>query len=150
MPTINQLSETDEISAGDLFPIYSSGNGDARKASAAVFGEFIQAQMAAIDDKNTQYASPSATGFSVVLVDSGSSIWLILTPVANYAAGTLILPSLANSVDKQEILVNCTHAVTTLTINGNGSSVVGAPTTLAAGDFFRLRYEGVTKIWYCV
>jgi hypothetical protein len=77
-------------------------------------------------------------------------VWLILTPVAGYAAGTITLPLSTNVVNKQEILVNCTQAVTTLTINGNGATVTGAPTTLAANAFFRLRYDGVTGTWYRV
>jgi len=48
------------------------------------------------------------------------------------------------------VLVNCTQAVTTLTINGNGATVTGAPTTLAANAFFRLRFEAVAGVWYRV
>ena len=47
-------------------------------------------------------------------------------------------------------MVSCTQAVTTLTVSGNGSTVNGAPTTLAANGFFRLRYDGVFKAFYRV
>jgi hypothetical protein len=53
-------------------------------------------------------------------------------------------------LDKQEILVNTTQAITALTINANGATIVGAPTTLAAGGFFRLRFDGVLDTWYRV
>jgi len=105
------------------------------------------------DNMVTQYAAPSATGFSVTIgtgIDAGLSVWLVLTPVAGYAAGTLVLPASGDVVDKQEILVNCTQSVTTLTITGNGSTVTGAPTTLAANGFFRLRYDAVLTTWYRV
>ena len=36
------------------------------------------------------------------------------------------------------------------TVAGNGSTVNGAPTTLAANSFFRLRFDGVFKAWYRV
>jgi hypothetical protein len=61
-----------------------------------------------------------------------------------------VLPLLANCVDKQEILVNCTQAITTLTVNGNGATVTGAPTTLSANGFFRLRFDGLANVWYRV
>lgn len=150
MPTINQLSAVDQVVSADQVPIFSSENGDARKASMAVMAAFIQTLITSTDDKNTQYAQPAATGFTVNLDTSGNSIWLVMTPLAGYAAGTLILPPLANCKDKQEILVNTTQLVTTLTINANGATVVGAPTTLAANAFFRLRFDDVMNTWYRV
>lgn len=150
MTTINQLSAVDEVVSGDQVPIYSSENGDARKASMATLLAFISGQITANDDKITQYAAPSATGFSVQVNNDGDSVWLILTPTGTFAAGTLVLPSVANCVDRQEILVNCTQVVTTLTINGNGATVTGAPTTLAANSYFRLRFDAVVKTWYRV
>lgn len=150
MTTINQLSAVDEVVSGDQVPIYSSENGDARKASMATLLAFISGQITANDDKITQYAAPSATGFSVQVNNDGDSVWLILTPTGTFAAGTLVLPSVANCVDRQEILVNCTQVVTTLTIDGNGATVTGAPTTLAANGYFRLRFDAVVKTWYRV
>ena len=150
MPTINQLSAINSVSSGDLIPVYSSTNGDARKASMSVISDYVASQITASDDMITQYAGPNATGFSVQVVNDALSIWLILTPLAAYAAGTLILPSVSNCADRQRILVNSTQAVTALTVNGNGSTVVGAPTTLAANAFFRLRFDRVMLTWYRV
>ena len=151
MTTINQLSAVDSVVSSDQVPIYSSGQGDARKASMSVIKSFVLAGSTSSDDKVTQYSSPNATGFSVTILDSsGTSVWLILTPLAGYAAGTLVLPAVANCVDRQEILVNTTQAVTTLTINANGATVIGAPTTLAANAFFRLRFDDVLNVWYRV
>jgi hypothetical protein len=150
MTTINQLSAVDSVVSSDQVPIYSSTNGDARKASMNVLKQFILADATANDDKISQYAAPAATGFSVSILDTSSSIWLILTPLAGYAAGTIVLPAVANCVDRQELLVNCTQSVATLTINANGATVVGAPTTLAANAFFRLRFDDVLNTWYRV
>lgn len=150
MPTINQLSTVDTLSSGDLFPVYVSSEGDARKASATTVREFVLANASIADDKITQYAAPSATGFTVTILNGSDSIWLILLPTAGFAAGTLVLPLLANCVDKQEVLVNCTQAVTTLTVNGNGATVTGAPTSLAANGFFRLRFDKLAGVWYRV
>lgn len=148
MATINQLSATDSLSAGDAFPVYVQAQGDARKVSLTVLAAAIQALLTSTDDKVTRYSAPNATGFSVALLDSDQSQWLVLTPVADYATGTIILPSLAQCADKQEILVSSSHAVAALTVNPNGSTIVGAPTALIVGGFFRLRYEGVTHTWY--
>jgi len=105
-------------------------------------------------DYATQYSAPSATGFNVQVtdgVDNNTNVHLILSPLAGYAAGTITLQAKADLVDKQELLVNCTQAVTTLTINLNGATgAIGAPTTLAANAFFRLKYDAVTSNWYRV
>lgn len=150
MPTINQLSAVDQVQPSDQVPIYSSRNGDARKASMSAIAAFLQSLITSVDDKITQYSAPSATGFSVQINDSSESVWLVLTPVAGYAAGSIVLPSVANCIDHQEVLINCTQAVTALTVSGNGATVTGAPTTLAANGFFRLRFDGVTDTWYRV
>lgn len=150
MPTINQLSAADSLSDGDLLPVYSQNNGDARKAALSLLAAYLQGKITSTDDKTTQYAAPSATAFNIQIAGTGQSIWLILTPTGAFADGTLTLPPVAGVLDKQEILVNTTQAVTALTIAGNGATVTGAPTTLAANAFFRLRFDGVTDTWYRV
>lgn len=150
MPQINQLAAVDQVQSGDQVPIYSAANGDARKASLSLLKAFFQEGTTAADDKITQYAAPSATAFSIQVNNDADSVWLVLTPTAGFAAGTLVLPTVANCVDRQEVLVNCTQAVTTLTVSGNGATVTGAPTTLTANGFFRLRFDAITDTWYRV
>lgn len=154
MTTINQLSAVDDVSAGDQVPIYSSSNGDARKASMSTLMGYMQDNLTFTSAKPvSQYSAPSATAFSVTITDGAdddTDVHLILTPTAGFAAGTITLPPVADCVDKQEILVNCTQAVTTLTIAGNGATVTGAPTTLAANAFFKLKFDDPTSTWYRV
>lgn len=150
MTTINQLTTMDSVSDGDQIPFFSTNNGDARKSSLSTLKTYFQTGITANDDKLTQYSAPSATGFSVQVNNASNSVWLVLTPTGTFATGTLILPTLANCVDRQEILVNSTQIVTTLTINGNGATVTGAPTSLTANSFFRLRFDNVSKVWYRV
>lgn len=150
MPEINQLTAVDEVFAGDAVPIYSASNGDARKASLTVIRDFIQDNLDLNVDLTHQYAAPSATGFTVTLTDNGESKWLILTPDADYAAGTIVFPSVDNAVDDQDILITTTKAVNTLTLNGNGSTVVGGPTNLNANTSVRFRYDTVLDRWYAV
>ena len=150
MTTINQLSAVDSVAASDQVPIYSQANGDARRASLTLLGAYIQTLITSTDNKQTQYSAPSSSGFNVAITGTGLSAWLILTPVAGYAAGTITLPPVAGVLDKQELLVNTTQAVTTLTVAGNGATVTGAPTTLAQNASFLLRFDGVMKTWYRV
>ena len=151
MTTINQLTATDTLSGSDLMPVFSQSNGDARKVSITNLSAFIDTLVSPTTDKITQYYAPSATGFTASITDNGDSIWLVLTPAADYATATIQLPKASSSVDKQEVLINTTHAVTTLTVNtSDAGSVIGSPTSLAIGDYFTMRFEGVTKTWYRV
>lgn len=157
MTTINQLTRATELSAGDLIPLFATSDGDARAAALSLLQDYLQDNLdfSSGNDFATQYAAPSATGFNVTITDGSSdgvtqdNVHLILTPLAGYANGTITLPAKANLVDKQQVLVNCTQAVTTLAIGLNGAAgAPGAPTTLAANAFFRLKYDAVTTNWY--
>lgn len=153
MTTLNRLGTTENIQSSDKMLIWSDGNGDSRKTSLQLLTSYLQDALTfpSAADFTTQRAAPSATGFSVAITDGSDDIHLILTPVAGYATGTITLPAVANAVDKQEVLVNSTQAVTTLTINGNGAgAVTGEPSTLAANDFFKLKYDLGTLTWYRV
>jgi hypothetical protein len=120
------------------------------RASAGTLLEYVNANSSTKDGKILQYAGPTSTGFTVPITDSSTSVWLVLTPSGTLAAGTITLPAVANCVDSQEILVSSSQTVTALTINANGGTVVGAPTTLTATAPFRLRFEPVLKTWYRV
>ena len=148
MPTINQLTAVDTVTASDLLPIWSSTDGDARKASAATLKTYLTGGVSVNDGLVTQAASPAATGFNVAVPVAGT--WLILTPVAVYATGTITLPFFDDVEGGQIVQVNCSQAVTALTVNGNGASVIGAPTALTANSFFTMRYRADTLAWYRV
>ena len=151
---ISKLNSTDQIVAGDQIPIGSQSNGDDRRIATTVLLDYMQANLTFPDVTGapvleTQYSVPSATGFNVQITDGSDSIHLILTPTAGYAAGTITLPAVANAIDKQEVLVNCTQQVTALTVDGNGATAVtGEPTSLGADDFFRLKFDIISKTWY--
>ena len=155
MTTINKLTRTDSVSDGDVVPVYVQNQGDARGAAMSVILEYIQNAIAppvstGVQEYVTQYAAPSSTGFNIA-INAGSNIHLILTPTAGFATGAITLPAVADVVDKQDILVNCTQQVTTFSINANGATAVtGEPSSLAADDFFRLKYDLITSTWYRV
>ena len=136
---INNLPASD-IAAADQLPFFSTANGQDRRTSVTQLSQLLQSLLTSAGSV-TQYAAPSATGFSVTIAPpvSGGSVYLLLTPVAGYAAGTIVMPAV--QADRQEVSVVTTQAVTALTVSGNGATVTGAPTTLAANATFKLRYN---------
>lgn len=143
---INNLPAA-SIVAADQIPFYSSSDGQDRRASASQLAELIQSLLTS-SGAVTQYAAPSSTGFSVTIAPpvAGGSVYLLLTPGATYATGTIVMP--AAPADRQEVSVMSTQIVTALTVSGNGYTVTGAPTTLAANGTFKLRYDAVLSAWY--
>jgi hypothetical protein len=149
---IDRLS-TGEPSAASQLPFYDPTQGQDRRASLQDIADAIDALISDDGDgMTTQYAAPNATGFSVSIAPlvNGGNVFLLLTPAAGYAAGTIVLPVLAQCQDRQELLVHCSQSVAALTINGNGATVNGGPTALAASGFFRLRFDAVFSAWYRV
>jgi hypothetical protein len=145
MSAIDRLSKVTTLSDSDLVALFSSAAGSDVAATLSTLVSYLQSELTAGVGLVTQYAAPNASGFSVAIAPptNGASMYLLLTPVAGYAAGTIVLPSITQ--DGQEVLVSTTNAITALTISGG--TVTGAPTTLAAGGFFRLRYDGFYKTW---
>lgn len=145
----NRVTSTSQLNGSDLLAIFLQQNGGNSGLSLTLFADWLSENITVQGDGMvTQYSAPSATGFTATITDDDADAWLILTPIATYAAGTIVLPAVGNAVDKQQVLVNCTQIVTALTINGNGATVTGAPTTLAANDFFTLRFDAVLTTWF--
>lgn len=156
---INTLPVLGTLSASDKLSIYSQAQGLTGGASLTTLTTYLQTalDLSALVTSNTyttQYAAPSATAFNITIgtgLNAYTNVHLILTPTAGFAAGTITLPASTTVVDKQLVLVNCTQAVTTLTVAANGATAVtGAPTALAANGFFTLKYDLPTSTWYRV
>lgn len=150
---ISQLSSMDTLSGSDLLAVWAAANSDTRKASLSTLLTFLQENLTAPGDDMTQYSMPNASGFSVAVIPSvdGQNVYLLMTPTGGFAAGTIVLPPVANCVDGQQVLVSTTQDVTALTVSGNGATAVnGAPTTLTENAFFRLRFDGVYQSWFRV
>lgn len=78
-----------------------------------------------------------------VTVDLGTNLQ-VLNAAGTLAALTLTLPATTNSF-LSEITVVTTTAITALTVSGVGTTVAGAPTTLAANGYFKMRLIGT--VW---
>lgn len=147
MTNINKLSSIDTLAGGDLLAVWATGNGDTRKASVTLLTSYLQGVLSIPGVLSTQYAAPSSTGFTVTV--AAGDTWLLLTPTGTLAAGTIVLPS--GPADKAECSINCTQIVTALTVSAGGTTVTGAPTTLAAAnEFFTMRFDAATAAWYRV
>ena len=146
----SKLTRTDAVNAGDLVVLYKNNQGDYRGIPESDFIDYIKTQLGQVTFA-TQNVVVAATGQNVNVTDNGSNIWTIIRPAAAYAAMTITLPALATSVDGQEIMVFCTRQITTLTVNGNGAvDVLGEPSSLAADDHFKLRFDSASSSWYRV
>lgn len=73
---------------------------------------------------------------------------LYLNHTATIAGHTITLPATSGIKDGHELIVGSRSAVTTLTINGNGATVRGAPTTIAADGFFTLIWSVDAACWF--
>jgi hypothetical protein len=152
MADINQLSSTDTLTAGDLLPVWKSNNSDTRKTSLTTLTTYLQSALtfasAGVSQFVVQYAAPVATGFTVTLVSTSNNQWLIMSPLATYATGTITFPPIASCVDNQEILIYSTQIVTALTLSGNGATIAGSPGFIAAGGSLRFKYTALASSWY--
>lgn len=139
------------ITDGSTLPFYDPNNGADRRVSVTDFAALLQTLLSPAAPV-AQYSAPAATGFSVTVAPpvAGQSVLLLLTPAGGYAAGTVVLPAVATAADGQEVSCTCTQSVATLTVDGNGATVNGAPTALTANGFFKLRFDGVFGAWYRV
>lgn len=144
MTTINQLSSIDELSSGDKVPVYDESNGDPRKASLAQILAWVQSNLTIGSLKTVQLTPPVAPGFSVTLESNSHTI---LTAAAGFTSGGAItLPPAP--VDKDEVLFTSNQLISSFTFTpGAGKTVQGAPTSLSANGFFRLKYDETYQVW---
>lgn len=140
----------DEATGADLLRVWAQRYGGEVAMSLTELQDWLGLSAASgVVALTSQYASPNATGFNVLVLQP--STWLIMTPTAGFAAGTITFPLSSQVIDKSEILVTTTQQVTSATFDGNGASaVVGAPSSLAAADSVRFRYDAQGFTWYRV
>ena len=105
---IERFVLVDEVTAATSFAI--NQNGQDYRVLPAALKTYLDTLAGTADGPFIQYSAPSATGFSVQINDDDLDVWLVLTPIAGYAAGTLILPTVANATSGQEITINTTQS----------------------------------------
>jgi hypothetical protein len=148
MPQINQLPLLAQVSSGDQLPVYSPNNGDARRTSVGSLLTYFQQTFASPTMAVNVYTP--GTGFNqAVPTPVAEQQWMLLQPAGTLATGTITLPLNTGTPDGTEVLVTTTQEITTFTLALNGASAAnGAPSTLLANEFFRMRFVQSTNSWY--
>lgn len=148
MPQINQLPLLAQVSPGDQVPVYSPNNGDARRLPISQLLQYFQ-QTFASPTLATNVYTPG-TGFNLpVPTPVAQQQWMLIQPAGTLATGSVTLPLNTQTPDGTEVLITTTQQITAFTLNANGASqLYGDPTTLAAEDFFRMRFVQATNSWY--
>ena len=148
MPQIYQLPLVNQASLGDQLAVYTPNNGDARRMSLNTLLAFFQQQFAAPTLATNVYTP--TTGFSIgVPTPVAQQQWMLLQPAGTLASGTVTLPLNTITPDGTEVLITTSQQITAFTLGANGAAnLYGDPTTLAAEDFFRMRYVQSLNSWY--
>jgi len=148
MALIYQLPLLSQASAGDQLAVYAPNTGDARRLPMSALLTFFQQQFAAPTMATNLYTP--GTGFNIAAPTPVSQQqWILIQPAGTLATGTVTLPLNTSTPDGTEILITTTQQVTAFTLALNGATAAyGAPSTLAATDFFRMRFYQPTNSWY--
>lgn len=147
MAQINQLPLMSSISSGEQLPVYSPNNGDARRVSIGTLLNYFEQTFASPTVATNVYTP--GTGFNIAVPTPTGQQWILIQPTGTLATGTVTLPLNTTTPDGTEILVTTTQIITTFTLALNGATAAfGAPTTLAANAFFRMRFVQSTNSWY--
>jgi hypothetical protein len=97
-----------------------------------------------VNEGSTVVSTPSNGGTTEI--DSGESVHVFEHP-GTIAAHTIELPDSCTAL-RAEVSFFADSEITALTVSGDGTTVVGAPSTLGAGNSFTMRLIGTT--WRCV
>lgn len=148
MPYINQLPLLLVASPGDQIPVYTPNNGDARRLPIGALLQYFQ-QTFASPTLATNVYTPG-TGFNLpVPTPVAQQQWMLIQPAGTLATGSVTLPLNTQTPDGTEVLITTTQQITGFTLALNGATAAyGAPSTLSAEDFFRMRFVQATNSWY--
>lgn len=149
--TIDNLSRADALTDGDLLPVWQDENGDTRSITAEQLRAYVSGQPLTAPAGYTRIVeSPSASPFEIDIPAAPGHIWLIISPSEPMAAGTVNLPATEDCVNGQEVTITATFQITELTLDGNGSGILGEPTAMAADACFVIRFDESLEIWFRV
>lgn len=150
MPTIDKLSSADALAPNDLLPVHQYANGDTRKVTVGTLAAHMHELVQGAPDNTIYELAMAGASFvaNALPAVAGGSVWAQLALSGPAPSGTINLPPIDSRANGQEVLVTCTQAVTVLAVNGFDASVAGAPASLAANGYFRLRYDSIANCWF--
>lgn len=106
-------------------------------------GRFVDREILDADASPAQYAVPIAAATVAMAKEN-----LVLEPAGTLATLTINLPDASIRYDGMSVRAMTTATLTALTVAATGTTLVGAPTTLAANAFFAMKYHQATNKWY--
>ena len=146
-----RLSNTDRVGPCDSVVIWSGDNGDFRGVPIDVLIKLLKESLQGGETSSLyiQHFNPNAN-FTLNIENHEVGTYLILNPSVSMATGSIKLPERYDVTDGQVVLVACSQQVTNFSVDGNNALVIGAPNTLAANGFFKLKYDKLSNTWYRV
>lgn len=146
-----RLNTTDTLEAGDQVVLFRTKNGDYRAIPFDTLVQLIldQVPTPVYQAATIQLFNPNAN-FTKIIDNNIAGTYLVMNPSTVIATGALVLPSVNDIIDGQEVLVTSSQQITDLTIDANGATVIGAPDAMGATAFFKLKYEELSQTWYRV
>jgi hypothetical protein len=154
MTTINRLSTAETVATNDLIAIFSTQNGDARKASvfslAAAIVPLIPApSIPAAPVERKILEIPVVNNFTINLPATTDNIWLkIDNTVPGVFSGIINLPPFPGIIDGQIVNMSTKTALDNVTILAPGSDVPNVPSNFIFYQFLTLRYDATNNFWY--
>lgn len=145
----SRLNQTDALESGDQFVIFKANCFDFRGLPQDILLDWIKENFPSngVDSKPfVQCFNPSAN-FTIEVDNKPEGTYLLLNPSSAITNGTIVLPNGSEVVDQQTLLFSSSRQINNLTINGNGSAVVGAPNAIAATAHFKLQYDKLSGTW---
>lgn len=114
-------------------------------AEVVYFNDGIKLTCCANDNESTAYVYLSSTTSPISLSEGISDNFI--DQGATQASFTFILP--LYPIDGQIVTLTFNNAVTSLTIDGNGRTILGTnPTSSAVGDRFSFKYYKKIDAWF--
>jgi hypothetical protein len=111
MPTINKLTRTDTVSAGDVVPVYVQNQGDARGASMTVISDFVQSQ---IDVSALAFNRGAPVNKVASFTVADTENWIICN-----GAGIVVTLPLAGAYTGREIMIKTIAAQAVISASAN-------------------------------
>lgn len=145
---MDELNSISSISSNNYIAIFSQNQGSTVRSTISNLSDYIQGLITT--DKEVVRVNP-LTGTTTSLGSLTDDIWMIITPTGTIATYEIV--TVTSPVDQQEINVNTTQEITSLTLSvpsGASTTIIGSPTTMSQNDFFTLRYDSSTNVWYRV
>lgn len=152
MTTINALSRADALYDTDEIPLFSPTQRDTRKTTLPQLAAYVYATIEGEPDETVYSLLTTGNAFTVTALPNtqGAGVWVLLTLSAPASSATIILPGIDDRASDQEVLVTATQAIASISVTGLGAAVLGAPNSLSANGFFKLRYDSINNTWYRV